>query len=129
MQNAGKLSGCDQWTQEQELLLYFRGRHQVHRAYRYLLRLLCKDLLSGCLLLNATAKPEYQLTQVFLLRGKHLEDTVLLFFVSSKERSDTLLVCFPRQIWVEVTHDLFTLTDGIDSSQEESKHRCVLINI
>jgi len=59
-EDMGKLSRCDVWTQEEELLFSLRWNHQVHGAYRYL-RLSLSQLKSWGFLLNSSSKPEDKL--------------------------------------------------------------------
>ena len=77
------------------------------------------DLLGLSLLLNSSSEPEYELTQILLLRCKHLEHTVTSLFVLAKEGSDTLFVGLSCHIWIEVTHNLLTLAYCIYTSKEK----------
>lgn len=101
-----------------------RRYHKVHGADWDLLGLGLHDFLCGLLLLDSASEPEDQLTKVFLLRGKHLKHTVMLVLVPTEKGTHTLFVSFAAHVRVEMAHNIFTLVDGIHSSEEKSEKGC-----
>jgi hypothetical protein len=94
--------------------------HHIHRTNRHLLNLCLHDLFS-LLLLDSPSEPKYELTQVFFLRRKHFQHTILLLFVTPEQCTHTFLIGLPSHLWIEVADDGLTLADRVNASYEEGE--------